>query len=655
MNTKKINNRNHQGTNRFPNVDGTWAETTQFQQNSPQSRKQPKFQQTKNQRFYPKNSHNYSKPQNEASNIEQRGAENIIENALVPNESNQNSSYVHTEKISEYNIVTEESNIDSSPAFSPSTESAFSDSNNNEDHDLAKPENAYEHGEQQCTQYNGQVSQVLEIPQNDLNNGCYNNANYEYDYQQQGLQQPSQYYIYQPYQEYSQVGQVPNVTGSPLNSSFTGTPQQQPQHYYATYQPIPPYIYDPQAGSYAPTYSPIQNQPQNCQQTPGNPHTNLSSPQHPSTFLASYQTPPQPAHQLYIQTSNITPPKSLSPNNTPSTNSSGNVSNDRTSNCNSPHPIGGIVPNQINQTPVHNQYIMYNPEVVQNQYPLAQHNNPSVYTPLTPQTYQCNSPLATPPFMMYHQPPVNQGSPFQTNLNSPMMHTPHSANNSTNFTPKYNKYRTNRYNNNGNSSFNKRNFNQKCPDQTPQSTYSLDENIYANSPLTTSLPPSSYEQNIEQIQPEQQMPMFPTNPYCDPNLGMPNTEAILSAAYNNYDGIDSYGEDYGDEYDNSTEENDENLACQVCRGRRMCFCYFLKVRYYKFPSFFDLVDHQYKKWRSTMAKNNLMQHQIMQSPNNAMNNNNNNNINNNAMMNLSPNPMNNSVNNMSTMSKKNHV
>lgn len=111
-----------------------------------------------------------------------------------------------------------------------------------------------------------------------------------------------------------------------------------------------------------------------------------------------------------------------------------------------------------------------------------------------------------------------------------------------------------------------------------------------------------------------QMPVYPTSSYCDPNMAMPNTEAILNAAYNNFSQIESYGEDYGDAYDDNGDgdDNDENLACQVCRGRRMCFCYFLKVRYYKFPSFFDLVDHQYKKWRKTMACQSLMQQQQQQ-------------------------------------------
>jgi hypothetical protein len=104
---------------------------------------------------------------------------------------------------------------------------------------------------------------------------------------------------------------------------------------------------------------------------------------------------------------------------------------------------------------------------------------------------------------------------------------------------------------------------------------------------------------------------------CAPHMGNPyeyydpNTLVQMGINPMTYDyghsAITTYGEDvYDDNYDDNSNlenENDEQLACYVCRGRRMCFCYFLKVRYYKFPSFFDLVDHQYKKWRQTMIKN----------------------------------------------------
>ena len=65
--------------------------------------------------------------------------------------------------------------------------------------------------------------------------------------------------------------------------------------------------------------------------------------------------------------------------------------------------------------------------------------------------------------------------------------------------------------------------------------------------------------------------------------------------------------DGGEDEDEQNGSSNEPLACYVCRGRRMCFCYFLKVRYYKFPSFLDLVDHQYKKWRHQAAKTGRQQ------------------------------------------------
>lgn len=208
---------------------------------------------------------------------------------------------------------------------------------------------------------------------------------------------------------------------------------------------------------------------------------------------------------------------------------------------------------------------MHNPEMTSQQYTPQPQN--TVYTPLTPQQYQCNSPMPTQQYMMYNPPAMSQGSPYQASQSSPMspmVQTPYSYNNPSNFKPK-----------NRSARFNKRNFNHKYnyAEQTPQSTY--EENQYANTPASA----QTFEQNLDfESSPDNQMPVYPTSSYCDPNMGMPNTEAILNAAYN-YDGaIDTYGDDYGDQYDeNAGEDNDENLACQVCRGRRMCFCYFLKV------------------------------------------------------------------------------
>jgi len=475
------------------------------------------------------------------------------------------------------------------------------------------------------------VPQMVEMPgqqTNEFNNQMYNGI-YEYDYQSnpQILHQQqsagSQFYIYHPYTDYTQ-GTVPisNVSGSPLNNSFNGTPQQQPTAFYTTYQTIPSYIYDPSMGSYTNmAYSPVQHQ-----QTP---NTQISSPQQ-TNILASYQTPPQPAHQLYLQTSNITPPTSLSPNDTGScsNNSSATVGNDRTSNCNSPHlstqNVISANQQQITQTPLANTSLNQNP------YSLM-YANTNPY--LTPQAYPCQSPIPSAQYMMYHPPPQIQippqqqqqlQIPFQSNHNSPIMHTPYNNNNNHHNTnnnnhhnngPKSNKSRFNKYN--------KRNQKYNYLDQTPQST--CDESVYMNSPVANKIGYESECVNEDASQSylaaDQTMPMYPTSSYCDPNtiMGMPNAEAILNAGLN-YDalnGIETYGEDYGDAYDdnNNTEENDENLACQICRGRRMCFCYFLKVRYYKFPSFFDLVDHQYKKWRSTMAKNNGL---MMNSPNSNM-------------------------------------
>ena len=121
-------------------------------------------------------------------------------------------------------------------------------------------------------------------------------------------------------------------------------------------------------------------------------------------------------------------------------------------------------------------------------------------------------------------------------------------------------------------------------------------------------------------------PMMPTQIGYDaygmatpmlPGGGFPLAQAYASACeYDTYDEngnlvVDDFASRYrlnfnpndinadDEEYD---DEEKEQLACYICRGRRMCFCYFLKVRYYKFPSFLDLIDHQYKKWKSSVQK-----------------------------------------------------
>lgn len=243
----------------------------------------------------------------------------------------------------------------------------------------------------------------------------------------------------------------------------------------------------------------------------------------------------------------------------------------------------------------------------------------------TPITYQCNSPIPTAQFMMYNPPPPPPPmiQPYQAALNSP---NPYNFNNNGQVTPN-NKFQGNNThkhnnrnkfnNNNKRNGFNNQNQKYSYPEQTPQATYQqLEEHQFMNSPVMPQMP--TYDQSPEFINPnpiidnthtDTQMPIYPTSSYCDPSMPTPNSDTTYQ---NN---VESYGDEFVDTYDDTNDDdaNDENLACQVCRGRRMCFCYFLKVRYYKFPSFFDLVDHQYKKWRKNMAYNNsLMQQQQRQ-------------------------------------------
>jgi len=232
--------------------------------------------------------------------------------------------------------------------------------------------------------------------------------------------------------------------------------------------------------------------------------------------------------------------------------------------------------------------------------------------------------------MMFHQAnnsvqPTQMQSPpmvFSPYPNSPMMSprmtaTPNFSHLNNRFTTN-NKPKFNRYNNF--NSFQKKNFNQKFnnnvmnnttdADQTSNMVFSPLESIYQNNPILNTHPPGTYDDylndELTQKLVDPNCTIYSPPPpqiFCDINgnlIGMPNPD---TGDIDPTHGVSSYGEDC-DNYDDNCnpDENDENLACTVCRGRRMCFCYFLKVRYYKFPSFFDLVDHQYKKWRSNLAK-----------------------------------------------------
>lgn len=130
-------------------------------------------------------------------------------------------------------------------------------------------------------------------------------------------------------------------------------------------------------------------------------------------------------------------------------------------------------------------------------------------------------------------------------------------------------------------------------------------------PMTTTTTTPSSSQSSPPLLPN----YYAASP-ADNGFGTQFPLASAFACANEYDTYDENGnlvvEDYtkrrcfnfndDEEIEDDGDEEKEQLACYVCRGRRMCFCYFLKVRYYKFPSFLDLVDHQYKKWKIGMQR-----------------------------------------------------
>jgi hypothetical protein len=364
--------------------------------------------------------------------------------------------------------------------------------------------------------------------------------------------------------------------------------------------------------------------------------------------------------------SNMTSPSSISPSDvTPSSNNTINGTPAINDQCNSPQTVNGFI-QQIQQTNTslapappmttyQTPYTLYYPSGNTNPY-LTPHTYQSpmqtttpgylMYPPPPIQTNQINqTPQLASPYSIY-----------------PNMATPNSIN-QKNIQTTPNTYKQNRYNNNNRSNrYNKRfqnNSNNKSnveltpthsttfnklniasPAIVPSNDdiiqqnimYHVDEN---NTPIAID-PNITQHLNVNinntgsygQLTPSMCSPATICSPiastmsqsmcspnsydsFYDPGLNHPLYQGFQNFSPNglpyDYDHSDitTYGDDYDENYDgkSTTDTENEQLACYVCRGRRMCFCYFLKVRYYKFPSFFDLMDHLTKKRRNANIKN----------------------------------------------------
>ena len=485
-----------------------------------------------------------------------------------------------------------------------------------------------------CSQYMNEINCNTTYYEYDCNNN--NNNNMPVSHQQMPMQQASPYYVYHThYSDYSAPVNQP-ASNLSINTSMATTPQQSTQPfaanngYFAGYSNLP-YVYDPNL-AYSSMMSPF---------SPNAPHSGsaiLSSPQQQqqstAMLAASYQTPPPPQSQLYISPSSMASPHSLSPNdatpNSTSTNSSqSTLANEHmsSSSCNSPHAFNGLI-QQGQQLPpssalTPNGSAQSSSAMYSNPYVLYPPQNPY----LSPQAYQSPMPSSSSPYMMYPQQaaaaPHIQGqtlTPASVNSLAQALQSQQFSSGGSS-SSRYTGKRSSRYNSNSNSNSNKRSFNNfnrfTHLEQTPPQFSNYPSQNMFNSPQkccediqtvnadeSTSLVEQSAQATSFASTASMCSPASTNYDYYDPNLFMGmNPLATCDYAQS---GITTYGEENFDEnYDDNSNldsENGEQLACYVCRGRRMCFCYFLKVRYYKFPSFFDLVDHQYKKWRSSMIK-----------------------------------------------------
>lgn len=413
------------------------------------------------------------------------------------------------------------------------------------------------------------------------------NAYYECDYSSSSnnAQKNSHMYVYHQQNQQAYTDYVSANTFAPITS-----PQQQQQQ-----QPQGQFGVNNTSGNYYPNYSYMYD-PSNVMYSP------LTSPQQSQSvsFLNSYQTPPPPQHQqqLYISASS-TGSESTAPNSSSSTTTT--TSNEHLTSPNICSMMNSSPNNQttalLNSPQQPNPYMMYSPS---NAY---MNNTASFNSPL---------PSSSSPYMMYAQPSPMQAHSFNSPVSSGnnMNYKFHNnVNNKQNhFNNNYNKSPSNykkSYNNHTSSLNNSTNLDQSSSQYIGNGPVSNSTNVSCcvdenNNLADAYLSPSLAVNGAPSYSPP--MPNYGFEGY-DPNTLVQMGINPMTYDYG-HSNITTYGEDvYDENYDDSNlDDNDEQLACYTCRGRRMCFCYFLKVRYYKFPSFFDLVDHQYKKWRQSMNR-----------------------------------------------------
>lgn len=372
-----------------------------------------------------------------------------------------------------------------------------------------------------------------------------NNLSYDYEYGKNAMNMQSQgspYYIWPA-----------------ANNQAEYVSPQQSQPMAAFYQPYPtmPCVYGPIETNYASgpatqPYSPIQNSATSAFAS------NLGSS--PNVYISQQQylaTPPNPTSTLNNSPTQVT-----------------------------------MIPSQMSYPMYSSSYPSPIPAVV----PIGA---PSMSSPMP-------SYLMTPPMSQCSASPKQSSSTYRNGNHHGKRNNYHNKKSSYNKTA-YNNYEQHQaYHHHHHQDYY---YNSQPSDQTylinnsfndiNSTNNSLDDNSNNNvmmAPMDNTNPLNTSASNIN---------MIPMNPHdlaqSAPQFIYPNTIDGNFEYNENYNY--SFGDDdYGDESKLEPVDDDSQLACRICRGRRMCFCYFLKVRYYKFPSFLDLVDHQYKKWRSSVVK-----------------------------------------------------
>lgn len=331
------------------------------------------------------------------------------------------------------------------------------------------------------------------------------------------------------------------------------------------------------------------------------------------------------------------------------------TSNFDTTTPNAYSPVSNTTPATLLATPNNNGYMQYMASTSANSPSSGSNDYPSTPMPQCAISQYCSSPMTIQyvthpqhspmPYFMDNNTPPSSNNNSQTNNVSYLqdIHNISSISNNNNNNSdyyNYNKenqrpsrgYRNNnnkRYSKLNNSNFmnNNKNVNYKrmnnsymqnevqMQENNNQIAYSqiYQDSYFCDSPRQSTQSPAldqgvndSYVTSHFSKMPSVESTNYEASPLPLTPLGL----SMQSNEYHKRDNINNTG-DYQDiiqqqQHQQNDSSHDEKLACKICRGRKKCFCYFLKVGYFKFPSYHDYAIHQQQQCLELLKRSRRM-------------------------------------------------